>query len=168
MAAKRTRTTEAKPTDRFARRAHARRRVGIGARCRCGERRAATLVTKSNPKICQKCQRAAQQKSTLDDHHVAGESNDPTTVKIPTNDHVAELTDRQRDWPEQTLRNPDRDPLLKGAACIRGVRDTIVYLVDGVILWIAHMLEAASAWLTDTLGRRYWYLTPLEAFAPGR
>jgi hypothetical protein len=81
---------------------------------------------------------------------------------------VAELTGRQHDWPEQTLQNPDGDPFLRGAACLRGVYDTVVYLAKRLFLWIPRLLEAASAWLTETLGRFYWLGTPLEAFTPAR
>ena len=104
----------------------------------------------------------------MDNHHVAGRANDPTTVGVPTNDHVAELSEHQRDWPEHTLRNPDGDPFLKGAACVRGCFDTVVYLAKRLLLWIADLLEAASALLTQTSGRFYWRGTPLEAFAPTR
>jgi len=104
----------------------------------------------------------------MDAHHVAGRANDPTTVNVPANDHTAELTERQHDWPEQTLRNPDGDPLLRAAACLRGGYDTVVYLVKRVFLWIPRLLEAASEWLTRVLGRFYWHGTPLETFAPAR
>jgi hypothetical protein len=163
-----TKSRTAKPTDRHVRKAQAQRRVGVGAQCNCDECRPAALIGGSDPLTCQRCKRLAEGKSTIDDHHVAGRANDPATIAIPTNDHVAILSEQQRDWPEQTLRNPDRDPFLKGAACIRGVRDTIVYLVDRVLLWIAHMLEAASALLTKTRGRFYWRNTPLEPFALSR
>ena len=168
MATRKRRTTEAKPTDRFARRATVRRRAGIGARCRCGETRAAALVKESQPTVCQECQRTVQGKATTDAHHVAGEANDATTIYVPTNDHVAELSERQHDWPEQTLQNPDGDPLLRAAACLRGGYDTVVYLVKRVFLWIPRMLETASEFLTQVLGRFYWRGTPLQAFAPGR
>ncbi len=100
----------------------------------------------------------------MDHHHVAGRANDPTTIGVPTNDHVAELSERQRDWPEQTLRNPDGDPLLRAAACIRGCLETVVYLAQRLLLWIPKLLELTSAHLTHTNGRFYWRGTPLAAF----
>lgn len=164
----RRRTSGTKPTDRFVRRSRARRRVGLRARCVCGERRPAALIAKSDPMICQRCKRVRDQKKTIDHHHVAGRTNDPTTIAVPTNDHVADLSERQRDWPELTLRNPDGDPFLRAAASVRGCFDTIVYLAERLLLWIPLMLETASAFLTQVLGRFYWRGTPLQAFASGR
>jgi hypothetical protein len=157
-----------KPSDHFARRAKAARRVGHGARCECGEMRAAALNAGSQPMTCQACKRTAGKQTPIDAHHVTGRANDPTTISIPTNDHVAELSERQRDWPELTLRNPDRDPLLRAAACVRGCFDTVVYLAQSLLLWTADLLEALSAHLTATRGRFYWRGTPLDAFAPVR
>jgi hypothetical protein len=166
MAAKRPRTT--KPTDLYVRKSRSRRRIGLGAQCACGERRHLALIANSGTVTCYCCKRVADQKSTIDDHHIAGRSNYSATIPIPTNDHVAELSERQRDWPEQTLRNPDGDPFLKGAACVRGVHDTIIYIVDHVLLWVAHLLEIASALLTQMTGRFYWRNTPLEEFVGRR
>jgi hypothetical protein len=84
---------------------------------------------------------------------------------MPTNDHVAILTERQREWPDETLRNPDRDPLLKWAACIRGFADTISYLVEQLLLGAACALEVASKYFTESRGRFWWRGTPLEVLA---
>jgi hypothetical protein len=107
-------------------------------------------------------------KSTIDRHHVAGRANDPTIIPIPTNDHLAVLSEHQRDWPAGTLANPDGDPLLRYAAGIRGFWDTVRYLAERFLLTAAHVLEIASRFLTDTLGRFWWRKTPLAAFAPTR
>lgn len=115
--------------------------------------------------MCQECLRETQGKATTDAHHVAGQANAPTTISIPTNDHVAVLTERQREWPDETLRNPDRDPLLKWAACIRGCADTIWYLVEQLLLGAARGLEAVSKYLRELWGRFWWRGTPLEVFA---
>ena len=104
----------------------------------------------------------------MDDHHVAGRANDPTTIGIPTNDHVAELSERQHDWPQRTLQNPDGDPLLRAAACIRGCVETVAYLAERLLRWIAALLELTSAHLTHTNGPFYWRGTPLAAFEPPR
>lgn len=60
----------------------------------------------------------------MDDHHVFGKANDPTTiVTVPANDHRAELSVAQQDWPKKTPENPDGSPLLAAAARIRGFVD---------------------------------------------
>jgi hypothetical protein len=104
----------------------------------------------------------------LDKHHPAGRANDSTTVEIPTNDHIAVLSEDQHDWPIQTLENPDGDPALRAAACIRGVRSTVHYLVDTAVSWIVFFLETLSAFLVKANGRYWWRDTPLESFAPAR
>jgi len=154
------------PIGHHRRRSTAQRRVGIGAHCACGETKPQALITGSDPITCKRCMRIRKAKSAIDRHHVAGKANDPITIKIPTNDHIAVLTEDQHDWPEQTRENPDGDPALRGAACVRGIRGTLHYLIDAVVLWVAAFLEGLSAYLTDTRGRFWWRDTPLEAFAP--
>ena len=156
------------PIDRARRRQAAQRRVGLGAQCVCGEWRAAALVADRTPIVCHACLRAAHGKVDIDAHHVAGRANDPTTIPIPTNDHVAILTERQRDWPEETARNPDGDPLLRAAACVRGFFDSLLYLAERLLLTTAMALESASAFLTENVGRFWWRGTPLEPFSPTR
>jgi hypothetical protein len=103
----------------------------------------------------------------MDDHHNFGKANDLTTMTpVPVNDHWAELNAAQQDWPRETLRNPDGSPLLAGAARVRGFVDTIVYLIERGLLWIAAMLEALDAFLKDKLGSKWWCGTPLAQFAP--
>jgi hypothetical protein len=104
-------------------------------------------------------------KTATDAHHIAGKANDPMTISIPINDHVAILTERQREWPDDTLKNPDRDPFLKFAARIRGVADTIRYLFEQLLLGAARAFEVASVYLTALRGRFWWRGTPLEVFA---
>jgi len=105
---------------------------------------------------------------TTDNHHVAGKANDSTTVPIPANDHLARLSPDQMDWPKKTLENPDYSPLLRAAACIRGFVDTVVYLIEKLVLWIAEMLEKLDAYLEVKLGRKWWLNTDLKQFAPKR
>lgn len=156
------------PVGHARRRATAQRRVGVGARCACGESRPAALIAGSTPITCGRCMRIAKGKTTVDDHHVAGAANDSTTAPIPTNDHVAVLSEDQYDWPRETRENPDGDPALRAAACIRGVISTVHYLVDTAVLWIVAFLEALSAFLVKTMGRFWWRGTPLELFTPTR
>jgi hypothetical protein len=140
------------PVAAYQREAAAQRRVGLGARCSCGESRPQALIPNSNPVTCARCVRVIQGKSTTDKHHVAGKANDPTTIPMPVNDHRADLSVAQQTWPIPTLENPNRSPLLASAACIRGYADTDVYLINCVLLPKADRLEALEAFLVDRLG----------------
>ena len=149
------------------RKATAERRLGDKRRCvQCGERRAAALITDSEPRICARCQRRQKGKSTMDRHHPAGRANHPLTVPVPVNDHRAELTEAQYGWPIATLENPDGDPLRRASACIRGFVDTVIYQMREMLLWIADFLEKLSAYLVRQFGRRWWRKTVLAEFAP--
>ncbi len=153
------------PIGKHRRKAAAERRLGNQRRCvDCGEERAAALVAHTKPSRCAKCERRRRGKTALDRHHPAGRANHALTVPVPVNDHRAELSDAQYDWSIATLENPDRDPLLRGAACIRGFVDTFIYAVKGLLVWIADLLESLSALLIDRFGRRWWIGTPLAAF----
>jgi hypothetical protein len=102
----------------------------------------------------------------MDQHHIGGRANSPITISIPANDHRAELSVLQQDWPKETLENPEGCPLRKGAACIRGFRDTLVHLIDQFLLWVADMLERVSAKLLEECGTRWWLQTDIKEFAP--
>jgi hypothetical protein len=115
------------PSRAYSRKSIAQRRVGTG-RCACGETRPEALIIGSHPLICVACQRKKRRLSAVDEHHPAGAANDATTVTVPVNDHRADLSTVQYDWPKRTLENPDRSPLLARAARIRGFIDTNKYL----------------------------------------
>jgi len=101
--------------------ATAKRRAGVNSRCECGEQRPLALIPGSSPTICAKCQREREGRSIMDSHHPFGKANDPeTTTPTPVNDHRAELSKAQEDWPKRTRENPDGSPLLRAAACVRG------------------------------------------------
>lgn len=118
------------------------------------------------PMMCAKCQRREQRKSVTDKHHVAGKANSSATITVPVNDHRADLSAAQQDWPKATLQNPDGSPLLKAAAAIRGFIDTVIYLVNKYLLWIPEMLEGLHEFLTMALGQKWWSGIPLERFPP--
>ncbi len=140
-----------------ARKARAQRRVGIGACCAsCAERRPEALTTGSKPIACAKCQRIRKGKTTVDRHHVAGKNNSPVTIEVPVNDHRAILSPAQQDWPRKTLENPDGDPVLAGAAIVRGFIDTAVYLLRELLLRVARMLEFLSGYMKENLGSQWW------------
>ena len=100
----------------------------------------------------------------MDFHHIAGRANSPITTSISVNDHRAELSEAQHDWPTATRENRDRCPLLRAAACIRGFIDTVVYYTREFLLWVAEMLEALSRWLAEEFGPRWWRKTEFEQF----
>lgn len=143
------------------------RRIGAGKQCECGEVRPEALIAGSTPTICAECQRKKEGQATMDEHHPAAKTNNPTTIPVPVNDHRTILTPAQYDWPKPTRENPDGSPLLAAAGCIRGFADTVLYLVQKLLLWIPEMLEKVDKFLVETLGRRYWLNTEFGRFAPG-
>ena len=117
--------------------------------------------------ICAKCQRSRKGHTVMDNHHPFGEANDPkTTILAPVNDHRADLNEAQHDWPKRTRENPEGSPLLAAAGAVRGFIDTVVYLIEKGLSWVAELLEKLDEWATAKLGPKYWVGTPLEPFAP--
>jgi hypothetical protein len=151
---------------KYRREAIAARRVGDGQKCKCGEKRTRALIPGSDPMICAKCDRKAKKKTPFDDHHLAGNANSSATLPIPVNDHRAELSEAQHDWPKKTLENPGGSPLLSGAAHIRGFADTVVYLIETFLRWIADMLEYLDTVLEQKSGQKWWRGTNLGSFEP--
>jgi hypothetical protein len=155
------------PISAYQRKSVAARRVGQNAQCtHCGETRPEALNAKSKPITCEECQRLKRGKTIMDNHHIAGKANSPITTSILANDHRAELSTSQQDWPKETLENRDGCPLLKGAAFIRGFVDTVYYYMKEFLLWIAELLELLSTRLTQEWGRKWWLKTDLMRFAP--
>jgi len=162
-------TIKVKPRDpeaAFRRRAIAQRRAGLNAKCNCGETRPEALMRVKTGVICHACKRKQNGMTTKDDHHFAMKANSRITIPIPVNDHAADLNVAQQDWPKQTRENPEGSPLIAAAACIRGFIDTIVYLINKGLHWIADMLETADACLARKLGPQWWKNTELHKFAP--
>ena len=168
------------PSAVFIREAIAQRR-NAGKKCVCGEIRPQALA-RGKSKSCAKCKRKKRGHKTTDNHHVAGEANDPTTIPVPVNDHLARLNADQMDWPKETRENRDGSPLVAAAGCIRGFADTSVYLIEQIICLLerlvylierlvlrhAEMLEVLDAYLVRTSGRKWWLKTELKRFAPKR
>ena len=154
------------PIGAYQRKAGAARRVGVGAQCACGESRPEALIEGSDPMICAACDREKRGRKTMDNHHPFGKANSPFTIPVPVNDHRADLSVAQQDWPEETLRNANGSPLLAGAARIRGFVDTVLHLIEKGLLWAAELLESLNAFLVEKFGPKWWIGTPLERFAP--
>jgi hypothetical protein len=154
------------PSGSHRRRVVAARRAGVDTRCSCGEGRPEALIPGSNPRVCAACKRTTTGQTTIDEHHFAGKANSPTTIPIPVNDHRARLSVAQGEWPKSTLKNLQGSPLIAAAACIRGFIDTIVYLIERGLLWIADMLEKLDEFQVKKLGPQWWVNTEIEQFAP--
>lgn len=133
----------------------AARRTGENV-CKCGEDRPEALITGSRPIICARCDRKLQRKKNTDGHHIAGQANDATTIAIPVNDHRAELSVAQQDWPPKTLQNSEGSPLLAEAARIRGFMDTSVYLMPRFLRPGAELLEYLDTILKQKFGQKWW------------
>jgi hypothetical protein len=145
------------PEAAYVRQVIAKRRIGRKRCASCGEDRPEALIAKSRPMICAACQRQQRGKPAEDQHHPAGAANDPaTTIPVPVNDHRAELSTAQQDWPKETRENPRGSPLLKGAGCVRGFIDTLYNLIRRLLGWIPEMLEQLDALLTKLFGARWW------------
>ena len=154
------------PIRAYQRKATAVRRFGVNVRCACGEATPEALIAGSTPTVCAACDRKERGLTTMDDHHFARRANNPLTVPVPVNDHSADLTTAQADWPKETRDNPHGSPLLAAAGCIRGFVDWVVYLIQKGVLWIAEMLETLDKYLLEELGATWWVNTPLAQFAP--
>jgi hypothetical protein len=74
---------------------------------------------------------------------------------MPGNDH-RRLSDAQRDWPEETLTNPDGSPLLKLAAMLRGWIDYLRLLLERGVARIPPALEQLDQLLRAYIGERWW------------
>jgi hypothetical protein len=49
---------------------------------------------------------------------------------------------------------------------LRGCIDTIIYLIEKGLLWLADMLEKLDQVLAKKLGAQWWENTEIEQFAP--
>jgi len=87
---------------------------------------------------------------------------------VEVNDHRAELSVSQLNWPKEMLQNPRGCPVIAVAARIQGFAETLIHLLEKLILWIPEMLMGLSSFLKNELGEKWWIGTPLERFAPGR
>jgi hypothetical protein len=150
----------------FARSEAARRSVGENGKCECGESRPEALVRRTNPLACYECFQRRRGLTTFENHHPAGSANNPATIPIPSNDHRAELSPLQYDWPPETLRNSERSPLLAVAANLRGYNETTEHLKSALLQPSPEFLEALDTYLKKLFGPKWWYGTPLEKFAP--
>jgi hypothetical protein len=146
------------PDDEDRRREAAFERLGTRTpRCReCGEQDPVALTGRDPGITCYECLAQRSGRSPMEEHHPFGRRNDPLTVRIPGNPHRS-LSDHQRSWPEQTLRNPDGSPLLRAAATVRGWLNVVHVIVERAG-WVPAYLERLDQQLTARLGHRWWTL----------
>src|SRR5579884_1930665 len=149
----------------YVRQAIAQRRIGIDARCSCGESRPKALNRRGRTVVCAECERKPRGHTIMDKHHIAGKNNSAVAIDVPANDHRAELSTAQLDWPKETVENPDGSPLRSAAAHIRGFVDMALYLIEKCLFWVAEMLERLDAQLSDQLGPKWWNETGIAEFA---
>src|SRR5262249_51624249 len=146
--------TNDKSTRRDVRHEQQSRRLGTRTpQCgSCEETHGAALTTQDEKIICYECILKESGKPTIENHHFAGKRNDSLTVPIPGNDHRI-LSDWQRDWPADTLRNPNSSPLLKTAGAIRGFLDVLRLIIERILGWVPEFLEGLDAYLTSSIGK---------------
>ncbi len=143
-----------------------RRSLGDCNRCEsCGEIDPRCLSRVDGEARCYACQQEQAGKSAVENHHIAGQHNSPETVPVPANDHRV-LSDRQINWPDKTLRNPEGSPLLMAAAVIRGWLDVLRLIIERTAGWIPAFLEQVDAWLSEHLGHGYWKLPGFPKYRP--
>jgi hypothetical protein len=144
----------------------AARRIGVNAKCSCGETHPEALTRKNGKVMCASCVRKARGHSDTDHHHVFGQANSDFIMLIPVNDHRVDLSGPQNAWPPNTLQNPERSPLLARAAFIRGFADIHAYLIGRFLLPSAEILELLDTELKKKLGKKWWKRTKLNGLEP--
>ena len=129
------------PVKAWARTMRAQRRAGEEWACSsCKEDRPHAKFAE----VCFECERLARGREPLEDHHVFGRANGKALLRVPVNDHRAELSVAQYSWPPDTLSNP-RDCLLREAAArLRGRADLLKYMIEDSIA-CAERLERQCA-----------------------
>jgi hypothetical protein len=65
----------------------------------------------------------------MERHHIAGENNNRLTISIPANLHRV-LSERQYDWPQRMLENPEGNSLIEIAGMLQGLIDVLDCLID--------------------------------------
>lgn len=99
-----------------------RRRTLVPGACRCGEADPVALRELNGAAICAHCLAVAQGRSPIERHHVLERANDRATAAMDVNEHDR-FSDRQRDWPTDTLRNLRRSAHRRRAAMLRAAID---------------------------------------------
>lgn len=107
--------------------------------------------------LCREHRADEQGRSWTEDHHVAGQRNDPLTIPLPANDHGS-VSARQSLWDRETLRNHNGSPLLRIAARIHAWREIMRATIERGLDGIPEELERLDKILEEKLGPRWWSL----------
>jgi hypothetical protein len=142
------------PVGTYLRAAKTVRRTGAKRCVTCGTPHA--IVAKANPPVCARCHAIQTGRSPYEEHHPAGDINHPATVLVPIEAHRSQLTPAMYAWPKETRENPEASPLLAAAASLRGLYDTLDYLLYTLLLRVAVLLEMLDRTLRHRIGPRYW------------
>jgi hypothetical protein len=94
----------------------------------------------------------ASGRRTIEEQHVSGRHNSPVTAWLPSNPHAVATFLQQTSWRPELLRNPRSDPLLRLEAAIRGSRETLVAVLEGVLEPSEANVRDLGAYLEATLG----------------
>lgn len=121
----------------------------------CDEHDPFTLTGASPDIWCYEHQARAQGREWVEGQHVPGQHNARETLAMPGNDHRAS-DEMKLLWPEETLHNPNKSPLIRAAATLRGFLDFLFQLAFRIVAWIPGFLETLDGWLTDTIGESWW------------
>lgn len=121
----------------------------------CGERNPFALVGRHPDISCYEHYLLRTGKRPYEGHHVDGQNNSDVMSDIPGNDHRV-ISELQRLWPEDTLRNPEHSPLLVAAASIRGWLDVLLIIITRSVGWIPGFLEWLNRTLIDLHGPGWW------------
>lgn len=116
------------------------------------------LMTGDDPKhvLCYEHSAEAAGRSGIELQHPAGQHNDSDTqVPMPGNLHRL-MDEAKREWPLETLRNPDGSPLRQAAASVRCVADWLRLIIDRLLGWIPPVLEALDTKLAELFGAQWW------------
>jgi Zn ribbon nucleic-acid-binding protein len=132
---------------RAAARETARRlRLPSGSRCTdCQSSDSLALLPETKPVRCVDCHAKRRRQKRTQDHHPLGRANNPDeTFPVRLSTHRF-LTDRQEDWPTETLTNPAGCPIVRKAAALRAFVDNLAFLEKYVLLPRAPELKRRHA-----------------------
>src|SRR6266571_6268111 len=121
----------------------------------CDERDPFALTGRHPAILCQEHRAIARGARPVQDQHPQGQHNGPDTIAIGANDHAVWDAEK-RDWPEETLCNPDDSPLRKGAACVRAVLDWFRVIIERTLGWVPAFMEWLDERLVAIHGRCWW------------
>lgn len=137
---------------RTIRSAKRRETLGADARCsRCGYADQSALQTMF---LCYECAKFVRGESPVEDHHVLGESNDPSTIGVPGNPH-RNISNQMQDWEPDLRWGDPADPLLWIARLLRSIKDAAQWFVDRVDD-LVHFLLRLKQWLIENYGVQWW------------